>query len=85
MMDIPQNVDSMRLAESIESLNKFLNDASVEPLMAALAALKDDPDNEAHLAALIDTFSELGIVQGAVLTYAPYIGFLIDDPFGENK
>ena len=35
-------------------------------------------------ARLVQAFDELGPGQGAVLTYAPYIGVLLsDDPFSE--
>lgn len=85
MMDVPQNIDSVRIDESIELLKQFVNDSSIEPLLSALEALKKDPDNESLLDAMTKTFAALGIVQGAVLTYAPYVGIILsDDIFGDS-
>ena len=84
-MNVPQNIDSVRINESIELLNQFVNDPSIEPLLSALEALKKDPDNESLLDAMTKTFSALGIVQGAILTYAPYVGIILsDDIFGDS-
>jgi hypothetical protein len=73
-------------AESIDSsirmLEKHLEGDEIEPLLAALQALKLEPNNESHLGQLVNAFDDLGPQQGAVLTYAPYIGILLsDDPF----
>lgn len=85
MIDIPQNIDSVRIEESIELLNQFVDDSSIEPLIAALEALKKDPDNASLLDAMTKSFAELGIVQGSVLTYAPYVGIILtDDVFGDS-
>ena len=84
-MDIPQNIDSVRIGESIDLLKQFVDDSSIEPLIAALEALKKDPDNVSLLDAMTKSFSALGIVQGAVLTYAPYVGIILsDDIFGDS-
>ena len=59
----------------------------LRPLIAALEALRAAPKNEANLNKVASIFSEMGAnqVQGAVLTYAPYIAFLLsDDPFGQD-
>ena len=85
MIDVPQNIDRVRMDESIELLKQFINDSSIEPLIAALEALKKDPDNASLLDALTETFAALGIVQGSVLTYAPYVGIILsDDIFGDS-
>jgi len=85
MMDLPQKIDTTRINESIELLKQFVNDSSIDPLLAALEALKNDPDNESLLDTLTKTFAALGIVQGAVLTYAPYVGIILsDDIFGDS-
>jgi len=74
-----------RIDESIELLKQFINDSSIEPLIAALEALKKDPDNASLLDDLTKTFAALGIVQGSVLTYAPYVGIILsDDIFGDS-
>jgi hypothetical protein len=52
-------------------------------VLAALRALRTEPENESFFAQLVKAFDDLGPRQGAVLTYAPYIGILLsDDPFG---
>ena len=64
-------------------LRQHLDGDDIEPVLEALEALQADPQNEAGFARLVSAFDELGPRQGAVLTYAPYIGILLsDDPFG---
>ena len=85
MFDLPQNTDVVRIDESIELLKKYVDDPAIDPLISALEALKKDPDNKALLDAMTKAFAGLGIAQGSVLTYAPYVGLLLtDDIFGEN-
>ncbi len=87
MMDIEKGIqiDSMRIAESIELLNKFVDDSSIDPFIAALEALKNDTGNKSLIAQVITVWNELGITQGAVLTYAPYVWLMLsEDPFGEK-
>jgi len=68
---------------SIQMLNRFLDAGEIESLLAALEALQAEPENETRLTQLAQAFEDLGPQQGAVLTYAPYIGILLaDDPFG---
>ena len=69
---------------SIQMLQQYLDSADIEPLLAALHDLRAEPQNESQLDRLVDAFENLGPQQGAVLTYAPYIGILLsDDPFGD--
>ena len=77
MIDIPQEVDSVRIAESVELLKQFIEDPAIEPLIAALEALKHEPGNAALLNALSETFATMNVMQGAVLIYAPYIGTIV--------
>ena len=79
------NIDTVKIEISINLLKQYVNDSSIEPLISALEALKKDPDNESLLGVLGDTFAALGIIQGAVLTYAPYLSFILsDDLFGDS-
>jgi len=72
------NVDS-----AIQMLKQHLDDAEIEPLLTALEALKENPENESCFDQLVKAFADLGPRQGAVLTYAPYVSVLLsDDPFG---
>ena len=66
---------------SIQMLRQYLEGDDIEPLLAALEALKTEP--EAGMPRLVRAFDALGPRQGAVLTYAPYIGILLSyDPSG---
>jgi len=74
-------VDGERVDDAIRLLRQYLDGAEIESLLAALQALKARPGDQASFARLIQAFDDLGPQQGAVLTYAPYIGVLLsDDP-----
>jgi len=80
-----KSINPARLEEAIQMLEQYVADDEIKPLLAALKALKDDPQNESCMEQVVDAFNDLGIVQGAVLTYAPYLSVLLmDDPYGEN-
>ena len=71
------NIDS-----TIEMLKRHLDAEEIKPLLTALEALKEDPENESCFEQLVKAFDDLGPRQGAVLTYAPYVSILLsDDPF----
>jgi hypothetical protein len=77
-----KSVSVESIDSSIRMLEQYLEGEEIEPLLAALQALKVEPNNESNLGHLVDAFDDLGPQQGAVLTYAPYIGILLsDDPF----
>ena len=85
MSNIPDNIDVKKIEISIRLLNEYVKDSSIEPLLSVLEAIKNDPDNKSLLTEFSDTWRNLGITQGAVLTYAPYISTLIsDDLFGDK-
>ncbi len=68
---------------SIKMLEQHVGGEDIEPVIAALQGLAAEPENEDCFVQLVQAFNELGPRQGAVLTYAPYIGILLsDDPFG---
>jgi hypothetical protein len=74
--------DELELA--IGMLRSYLNDTEIKPFIEALEDLKSDPNDEARLIEVARLFAGLGIGQGAVLTYAPYLAFLLSDhPFAE--
>jgi len=86
MKNATNNITVARIDEAIQMLNTYVKEASVKPFITALEALKQEPDNESLLVQLSDAFQNLGITQGAVLTYAPSIYDLIaDDPFGDKR
>lgn len=86
MSNIPENMNAANIDDAIQMLNKFTNETSLKPLISILEALKQDPSNESLSAQLTDTWRNLGIYQGTVLTYVPYFYTLIpDDIFGDKK
>lgn len=79
---ITKKVNAAMIEEAIQMLKTYLDFDDETPLIASLAALHAETTNEAHLINVINAFNELGAQQGAVLTYAPYVGILLyDDPF----
>ena len=84
MTKMNENVDVAKINASLEALKEFVKEESIEPLIALLEALKQDPNNESLLLQLSDTFKALDIIQGAVLTYAPYVGLLLSYDLFEN-
>ena len=85
MSNITDNIDNGNIDNAIEMLTKYATEDSIKPLISILESLKQDPDNESLLAQLTETWRNLGIYQGTVLTYVPYFYTLIpDDIFGEN-
>ncbi|KAA3631838.1 MAG: hypothetical protein DWQ08_04355 [Proteobacteria bacterium] len=79
---IRHEVKRDELEQAIVMLKTHLNDAGIEPFIEAMEELKSDPNDEARLIEVARLFAGLGIGQGAVLTYAPYLGFLLSDhPF----
>ena len=77
--------DVVDLDNAIETLNKYVKEPSLKPLISILEALKQDSHNESLLTKLTDTWRNLGVYQGAVLTYVPNFYTLIpDDIFGDN-
>jgi len=77
-------VDLQRIETSIMMLKQYLAEDDIAPLIDVLESLAADPRNEALLGQLSDVFDGLGLLQGAVLTYAPYVstvlaGDLFDD------
>ena len=72
------------LEESIDMLSQYLDGEETAPLLAVLKELKADPENTAHRSRLAEEFEALGPGQGAVLTYAPYIGILLTTGSSRN-
>lgn len=85
MSNATVNLDVAEIDNAIKMLNKYANEPNIEPLVSILEALKEDSHNESLLAQLTDTWRNLGIYQGTVLTYVPYFYTMIpDDIFGDN-
>lgn len=71
----PVRVEAVQ--ESIDMLSQYIGGEEIEPVIAALKNLQKEPENLEHLSRLAKEFEALGPSQGAVLTYAPYIGILL--------
>ena len=67
------------LEDSIRMLSEYIGSEEIQPLITALKDLQAEPDKDIHLSKVINEFNALGAGQGAVLTYAPYIGILMSD------
>ena len=80
-------LQSIKVADidiALEMLKKYLDTQDINPLLSSLETLKTEPQNEAYQEQVINAFNELGPLQGAALTYAPYLNiFVSDDPFGD--
>lgn len=84
MINMMGGIDVSRFEEAVEMLNTYANEESLKPFIAILEALIQEPNNEALLTQLGETFKNLGIEQGAVLTHAPSIyEFIVGDPFND--
>jgi len=70
-------VDLYRVETSITMLKQYLAEEDIAPLIVVLESIAADPRNEALLGQLSDVFDGLGLLQGAVLTYAPYISIVL--------
>ena len=85
MKNSTDNINVADIDNAIQMLNKYAKETSIKPLISILEALKDDIHNESLLEQLTDTWRNLGVYQGTVLTYVPYFYTLIpDDIFGDN-
>jgi len=83
------STDTIGIADidnAIYVLNKYTTEPSIKPLISILEELKKDSSNESLLAKLADTWRNLGVFQGTVLTYVPYFyTWIPDDIFGDKK
>ena len=70
-------VDLYRVETSITMLKQYLAEEDIAPLIVVLEQIAADPRNEALLDQLSDVFDGLGLLQGAVLTYAPYLSIVL--------
>ena len=69
---------------AIQMLTKYIDAKEIKPLLSALEILKTETQNEAYQIEVINAFNDIGVLQGAALTYAPYLNiFVSDDPFGD--
>ena len=72
-----QPVNTERLDSDITMLKTYLDEDDIKLLLDSLETLKAEPEDEAAYQKMLDAFNDLGIQQGAVLTYAPYLKVLL--------
>ncbi len=85
MNNTTDNLDIADIEKAIRMLNKYAKEPNIEPLISILEALKQDLHNESLLAQLADTWRNLGVYQGTVLTYVPkFYTWIPDDIFGDK-
>lgn len=83
--NMAENYNAIMIDESIQMLEKYLDSEAVAPLISALKAFNDDPWNESCQKQVLKSFHQLGTIQGAVLTYAPYlITLMSNNPFQDD-
>jgi len=78
-------VDLHRIETSIRMLQQYLAEDDIAPLVDVLESLAADPRNKALHARLADVFEGLGPLQGAVLTYAPYLSIALAGDLFDNQ
>ena len=79
-----QSIQVADIDIALDMLRRYIDTQDINMLLSSLETLKTDPQNEAHQEQVIIAFNELGYLQGAALTYAPYLHiFVSDDPFGD--
>jgi hypothetical protein len=80
MMSNPSRViDPQQIETSIMMLKQYAREDDIAPLIDVLKSMAVDPRNEALLDQLSDVFGRLGLQQGVVLTYAPYLSTILSD------
>jgi hypothetical protein len=77
MSNPSSSADFQQIETSIMMLKQYLAEDDIAPLIDVLESLVADPRNQALLGRLSDVFDGLGPLQGAVLTYAPYISIVL--------
>jgi len=79
------SVDTASIEESLVMLERYLCAEDIRAVVAVLQEMLERPEDATLLPRLSAAVDELGILQGAVLTYAPIIaGLLSDDPFDDG-
>jgi hypothetical protein len=82
MFDMGGSIDAGRIDESIDLLKQHVQEPEIKPMLEVLESMSENPYDYALLDRLSEEFGKLGFLQGAVLTYAPYISTILpDDPF----
>ncbi len=65
-------------------LKQHLGEDDIAILIDVLESILADPADEALLDRLTDVFGGLGFLQGAILTYAPYLSIVLSHDLFDN-
>jgi len=79
MSNPPRVIDAQQIETSIMMLKQYAGEDEIAPLIDILESMAEDPRDEALLDQLSDVFGSLGLLQGVVLTYAPYLSTILAD------
>ena len=79
MSNASRIIDARHIETSIMMLKQYVGEDDIAPLIDVLESITAAPRNEALLDQLSDVFDGLGLLQGAVLTYAPYLSTLLSN------
>ena len=79
MFDMGGPIDAGRIDESIDLLKQHIVEPEIKPLLEVLESMSENPYDYALLDRLSEEFGKLGFLQGAVLTYAPYLAVILSD------
>ena len=77
MSSPPRLIDAERIETSIVMLKRYVEEDDIAPLIDVLQSIKAAPRDQALLDQLSEVFDGLGLLQGVVLTYAPYLSTLL--------
>ena len=77
MSSPPRLIDAEHIETSIVMLKRYVEEDDIAPLIDVLQSIKAAPRDEALLDQLSEVFDGLGLLQGVVLTYAPYLSTLL--------
>ena len=85
MSNPPIAIDAQRIKTSITMLKQYLEDEDVSALIDVLESVAADPGNEALFDKLCEVFDGLGLLQGSVLNYAPYLSIVLAHDLFDNS
>ena len=79
MSSPPRLIDAEHIETSIVMLKQYVEEDDIAPLIDVLQSIKAAPRDQALLDQLSEVFDGLGLLQGVVLTYAPYLSTLLSN------
>jgi len=77
MPDISYNVDVKKVSVSIDMIKRYVDAVDTSGVIAVLEEMIKTPEDDSLKVKLMDSLQPLGIYQGTVLSYAPYVAVLL--------